>query len=651
MSELSNNIFSSSSYIPHGHCYLWQTPLVGLHGISDILIAVAYYSIPLMLIYFVRNRDDVPFKGIFFLFSGFIILCGTTHLLGVFTLWIPWYWLSGIVKASTAIISVYTAFSLYPIIPVALATPSPAQLEQLNKTLAEEIKERNLAQNQIIKLNIELENRVKERTKELEEANKNLKHSQIFTKKITDSTPNILYIYDVENHQNIYVNKFIEDVLGFSVESFKIMNIFDKLIHPEDQSLVIEHLNKCHFLVPESFLECSYRIKDIYGNWHWLQSRDRGFEYNNEGKVKQILGVATDITKRKEVELEMQKLNQELAQRIDELEIRNQDMISLGKINDLLLTCSNLQEATNVLADLIKPIFPDTTGAFFIVNNQINQLEKVSWWGDEKYLSVSFEVQKCWALRIGNSFSANYNYPSLFCQHFHGDCLPKTSLCVPLIAQGKNIGLFFLCCEKRESFIPEKIALAETVSQQVALAFANLNLQENLQNQSWRDGLTGLYNRRYLDNYLPQEIQKAERNNYGLGLMMIDVDYFKHFNDTYGHQAGDFVLEKIALFLQKNIREYDFACRYGGEELTVILTQISMQKLAEKAENIRLGIKQLSFNYDGKNLGKITVSIGIAIYPDHGKNAVTLLKQADDALFQAKKGGRDQVKMIEVSTD
>lgn len=339
----------------------------------------------------------------------------------------------------------------------------------------------------------------------------------------------------------------------------------------------------------------------------------------------------------------MLQLNQELAERIYELEVRNQDMISLGKINDFLLTCFNVKEATNILSDLIKPIFPDTTGAFFLFNTQNNQLDKVSWWGEEKYIAMSFEAKECWALRKGNYYLTNHNYPSLFCQHFHNNSFPKTSLCVPVIGQEKSIGLFFICSEKTEFFRPEKIAIAENISKQIGLALANINLQENLQNQSWLDGLTGLYNRRYLDNYLPQEIQRARRNNHSLGVVMIDVDHFKHFNDTYGHQAGDLVLKEIAIFLPKNVRDYDIVCRYGGEELTVILNKVTTKSVRERTEKIRSGIKQLTFNYADKNLEKITVSIGIAIFPDHGEDATNLLKKADIALYQAKEAGRDQV--------
>jgi PAS domain S-box-containing protein len=144
MLEVINPHLTSNLFIPHGHCYLWKPGLVGLHVVSDALIAIAYFSIPITLIYFVRKREDVPFYWVIGLFGAFIIACGTTHLLDIWTLWYPSYWLSGFLKAITALISVYTAIVLVPLVPKLLALPSPAQLEKANFKLECEIKERKL---------------------------------------------------------------------------------------------------------------------------------------------------------------------------------------------------------------------------------------------------------------------------------------------------------------------------------------------------------------------------------------------------------------------------------------------------------------------------------------------------------------------------
>ena len=174
MNNFWQTLISPHHYIPHGHCYLWQTPLVGLHITSDFAIALSYYLIPLMLVYFIRQREDVPFKGLFVLFGAFIITCGTTHLMAIWTLWHPAYWLSGIVKAITAMVSLYTALELFPIIPQALALPSPSQLQQLNQNLERQIRDRQAAETQVRQLNQNLEEQVEKRTQNLKEVNEKL---------------------------------------------------------------------------------------------------------------------------------------------------------------------------------------------------------------------------------------------------------------------------------------------------------------------------------------------------------------------------------------------------------------------------------------------------------------------------------------------
>ncbi|MEN9221392.1 MAG: HAMP domain-containing sensor histidine kinase [Thermostichus sp. BF3_bins_97] len=148
--------------MPHGQCYLWEQDLLWLHAIADSLISLAYFSIPLLLIYFIRQRQDVPFKRIFALFSLFIISCGLTHLMGVWTLWHPAYWISGWLKGVTALVSLYTAVELIPIVPKALSLPSPTALVEINQALAREIQERQEAERQIRQLNDRLQSQVDE---------------------------------------------------------------------------------------------------------------------------------------------------------------------------------------------------------------------------------------------------------------------------------------------------------------------------------------------------------------------------------------------------------------------------------------------------------------------------------------------------------
>ncbi|HCF27549.1 MAG TPA: histidine kinase, partial [Cyanobacteria bacterium UBA11049] len=168
------NLFAISPFIPHGHCYLWKPGLVWLHIGSDLLTALAYYSIPIALVYFVRKRQDLPFNWIFQLFGIFIIACGTTHFMEVWTLWHPTYWVSGTIKLLTATVSVYTAVLLVPLVPQALALPSPAQLEAANQELQQQVAERKRAEEALREMNVELEERVNQRTAALTRSNQEL---------------------------------------------------------------------------------------------------------------------------------------------------------------------------------------------------------------------------------------------------------------------------------------------------------------------------------------------------------------------------------------------------------------------------------------------------------------------------------------------
>lgn len=652
MLHFLRELFSSGGYIPHGHCYLWQTPLVALHALSDILITLSYYSIPIMLIYFVKKRKDIPFREVFVLFGAFILSCGTTHILEVWTLWYPAYWVSGGVKAFTALVSVYTAFDLFPLIPQALSLPSPTQLESLNQQLSQEISERKAAEEKIRQLNAELERRVKERTealelevKERQQTEKALRESQLLNERITQLTPNLLYIYDLEKHCNVYCNDFITDMLGYTSDDVKDMGntMLEKLIHPEDLGEYYHNLKRFNTLKKDDYLELEYRIKNTNGEWRWLHSRETIFARSQEGIVKQIFGIAADITERKETNLELQTINQQMSERVKELELRTQQMIRLGEMSDILQACLSVSEAENTLADLLKPLFPGCSGGVYVIKPSRDFLEMVASWGNLVGSNLMFAPNDCWGLRKGSTHVSHADQSSLYCHHIHGVTEAKTSLCVPMMAQGETLGLLYLRFDDPHRFTPTKRQLAETVSKQIAIAIANLRLRETLQNQSFRDALTGLYNRRYLEASMTRELHRAKRNNQPLAVVMIDVDHFKQFNDTYGHDAGDLVLQNISLHLQKNTRQSDIPCRFGGEELTILMLDSDMKDAIRRAEELRQGIKLLRLQYQGNTLTGITVSIGISAFPEHGEDPEELFKLADEALYKAKRSGRDRV--------
>ena len=164
-----------------------------------------------------------------------------------------------------------------------------------------------------------------------------------------------------------------------------------------------------------------------------------------------------------------------------------------------------------------------------------------------------------------------------------------------------------------------------------------------LREQSVRDPLTGLFNRRYMEETLIRELNRATRKQLPLGIIMLDIDHFKRLNDTYGHAGGDELLRRLGGFLQQHTRIADIACRYGGEEFILILPDASREVARERAEHIRQGIKHLRIPFQNRMLEIVTLSIGVAIFPMDGSTLETVMKAADAALYQAKKAGRDRV--------
>jgi diguanylate cyclase (GGDEF)-like protein len=185
--------------------------------------------------------------------------------------------------------------------------------------------------------------------------------------------------------------------------------------------------------------------------------------------------------------------------------------------------------------------------------------------------------------------------------------------------------------------------LAGVLARQVASALGNLKLKESLKNQSICDPLTGLFNRRYMEESVEREFSRANRSKTSVAIIMMDLDHFKQFNDTFGHQAGDTLLRSLGDLLKRNTRGQDIACRYGGEEFAIVLSDSNLAGALQRAEILRQQVKQLSVEYAGQLLGAVSVSMGIALFPDHGTSMGDVLRAADQALYSAKREGRDRV--------
>jgi diguanylate cyclase (GGDEF)-like protein len=259
-----------------------------------------------------------------------------------------------------------------------------------------------------------------------------------------------------------------------------------------------------------------------------------------------------------------------------------------------------------------------------------------------------FSPNECWAYRRGQIHLGIGHERR--CPHVIDDA--HMYVCVPLLAQGEMLGILHLLDglvtgdSAGEEAMAEKCRLAKTLADNTGLGIANLRLRDSMRSLSIRDPLTGLFNRRYMEEALAQEQHRAKRNDAQLAVIMIDIDHFKQFNDDYGHDGGDAVLRALGAFLKKHVRGSDIACRYGGEEFMLILSPSSTEGALQRAETIREAARLLHVRQGNRELGAVSLSLGVAIFPEHATDAAAIVKAADIALYEAKCAGRNRVVMF-----
>jgi diguanylate cyclase (GGDEF)-like protein len=350
-----------------------------------------------------------------------------------------------------------------------------------------------------------------------------------------------------------------------------------------------------------------------------------------------------------------EEANTHLSELVAELEQRRREEYFLTEMADLLQASQSEEEALSVIHQGIMRLFPNDEGVLFVLNSSMNMVETAVRWGEKGIEDSVISASDCWALRRGRAYFIAAGEPGTPCKHLGQEApLPFSSICLPMMAQSEALGTLHLRFQAQHELSQEASSreldhqqkLAQRVADQISLAISNLRLRESLQRQAIRDPLTGLFNRRYLEETLEREIHRVERRNLPLSIMMLDLDHFKIFNDSYGHEAGDTLLREVGIFLRRMLRGEDTACRYGGEEFTLILTEASGENASLRAESIRDDLKHLNIHYRGDSLGGVTTSIGIATFPENGLTADVLLRAADQALYRAKSLGRDRVEMV-----
>jgi diguanylate cyclase (GGDEF)-like protein/PAS domain S-box-containing protein len=367
--------------------------------------------------------------------------------------------------------------------------------------------------------------------------------------------------------------------------------------------------------------------------------------------------VVRDVTERTRAAETMAQSNRKLLEVVGELRTRDRHMGQINRMNEMLQCCQSSAEAYRVIDGALRELFSGARGALAVMGADGRALETVLRWGEAAGES-EFAVQDCWALRRGHTHRSAPG--GVCCAHYAagGDGAGDgAALCLPLSVRGETLGLLTVhlnagplpsAAEPSENepdavhAHERELQLLAVVGEAIKFALSNLKLRDALREAALRDRLTGLYNRRYLDETLAREMHRARRAGKPLTLAMLDLDHFKRFNDQYGHEAGDLVLREVGRILATGLRASDIACRYGGEELTAVLPDADLAVARERLEEIRSAVRQLKLHHGGQPLPTVTVSIGVA-QAAVSDSPARLMRVADEALYRAKADGRDRV--------
>jgi diguanylate cyclase (GGDEF)-like protein/PAS domain S-box-containing protein len=369
------------------------------------------------------------------------------------------------------------------------------------------------------------------------------------------------------------------------------------------------------------------------------------------GQVRGTYALYNDITDAIKAAQELEEQGNILKRSLTELQSRTNEMTLLIELSDMLQCCASLQEAYSVITQFGKKLFsPRSSGSLSVFKSSRNVLESAGAWGAVLKPLAPFSPDSCWALRRGKPHWSSGSSAELVCDHLKNYLGADDGLCVPMVAQGETIGVLQLQIgippESKSSNENIQIVLqriASSAAGQIALSIASLKLREALKDQSIRDPLTGLYNRRFMQESIDRELLRARRTSRPFTVMFIDIDHFKRFNDSFGHDAGDLVLQVFAKALLNHFRGGDIICRYGGEEFALVLPDSSLKDAERRANALRVEVQKLSINHRNTVLDPITFSVGLAAFPQHGSTAEELFRVADKCLYDSKTQGRDRI--------
>ncbi|HLF56978.1 MAG TPA: sensor domain-containing diguanylate cyclase, partial [Thermoanaerobaculia bacterium] len=329
------------------------------------------------------------------------------------------------------------------------------------------------------------------------------------------------------------------------------------------------------------------------------------------------------------------------------LERWTQRLVTLNQMDDLLLACASLEEAYETATPYLSRLLGAAVGAFYRFDTTRNQAYAVLAWGDLPESARTLASRDCWGVRLGRPHGFEADASEMRCGHV-GKEFEGQAVCVPAFSGSELQGILHLRFTNEALTAADSDALRQlsvSIAGHLAIRFSAIGLRDAYRRQSTRDPLTDLFNRRYMEETLAREMRRCLRAKESLAVLALDLDHFKSINDELGHDAGDAVLVAVASLLAQHSRVSDVACRAGGEEFIVVLPGMPAEGAAARAEAIRRAVSDLRERRAEPAFAHLTVSVGVAVYPEHGGEPAELLRAADQALYRAKRGGRNRVEI------
>ncbi|ROT93945.1 diguanylate cyclase [Altererythrobacter sp. FM1] len=388
-----------------------------------------------------------------------------------------------------------------------------------------------------------------------------------------------------------------------------------------------------YFVFKQRVLRPVVRLSDVISR---LAAQDYEVETPAYDQIDEIGDMAQAIRIFRENGLQRQRLEEE---RDRDRAVRD----TLSRMTQRMQGCDTPREIGGVAERFIPVIAPRFAGALYLLDQSRNVMTRLSSWSEPTHSLAEFPTISCWALRRGTFHRPSGTALDIPCNHvIQGDTSVDT-ICIPLTAQDETLGLLYF--EAIDSLKVEQKArdvYLNMLAENIALALANLHLRDALRASALTDPLTGLGNRRSLDKVLEQVAANTLKAGHPLSCLMLDVDNFKRFNDSHGHDAGDAILRQVGASLRDFTRDGALAFRYGGEEFVLLLPDVDLRTAVERAEEIRTHIASVRISFSGREVGPVTVSIGVATSPDL-ETWTDLIATADSALLRAKQAGRNRV--------